>query len=108
MAQTGHYYLAATAFIECLDQMMQALDNTDFVHALPAMRAAFAWLPPQERGALADQILALHHAHDLSRSTLTRPFTEDTSAEDWAAAHAAEAAALADLQTWGIACGLER
>lgn len=90
------------AFAAGLDRMVQALDNADFVQALPSLRAAFAWLPPQERGALAEQVLVLHDATGLSRRVLTQQFTTDTSSEQWAAANAAEAAVLASLQAWGI------
>ncbi|MFS2056220.1 DUF5682 family protein, partial [Variovorax sp. CT11-76] len=48
------------AFAAGMDLTVQALDNADFVRAMPSLRAAFAWLPPQERGRLADQVLALH------------------------------------------------
>ena len=90
------------AFATGMDRMVQALDNADFVQALPSLRAAFAWLPPQERGALADQVLGLHDATGLSRRALTQPLADGTSSEAWAAAQAAEAAVLAALQAWGI------
>lgn len=91
------------AFAAGMDRRVQALDNADFVLALPSLRAAFAWLPPQERGALADQVLVLHDAKGVSRRALTQPFTAEAPSEAWAAAHAAESTALAVLQAWGIA-----
>lgn len=91
------------AFAAGMDRVVQALDNADFVRALPSLRAAFAWLPPQERGALADQVLVLHDAQGVLRRALTQPFTAETPSDAWAAAHAAEASALAVLQAWGIA-----
>ncbi|WP_311222164.1 MULTISPECIES: DUF5682 family protein [unclassified Acidovorax] len=91
------------AFAAGMDRRVQALDNADFVQALPSLRAAFAWLPPQERGALADQVLGLHGAQGVSRRALTQPFAAGNSSQAWAAAHAAEASALAALQAWGIA-----
>ncbi|MDA7416248.1 DUF5682 family protein [Xenophilus arseniciresistens] len=91
------------AFAAGMDRLVQALDNADFVQALPSLRAAFAWLPPQERGALADQVLVLHDATTLSRRALTQQFTAQTSSEEWAAANAAETAALEVLRAWGIA-----
>jgi len=93
---------AEPAFAAGMDRMVQALDNAEFVLALPALRAAFAWLPPQERGDLAGQVLALHDAGHLSRRALTGRLAAGASAEDQAAARAAEAAVLQRLAAWGI------
>jgi len=93
------------AFAAGLDHRVQALDDADFVQALPGLRAAFAWLPPQERGALAEQIVALHgNTAGISRRTLTAAFSKDIPAEQWAATQASEAAVLGGLQVWGIGC----
>lgn len=93
---------AEPAFAAGMDRMVQALDNAEFVLALPALRAAFAWLPPQERGDLAGQVLALHDAGHLSRRALTGRLAAGASAEDQAAARAAEAAVMQRLAAWGI------
>ncbi|HZF85691.1 MAG TPA: hypothetical protein VE084_19420, partial [Burkholderiaceae bacterium] len=74
---------------------------------LPSLRAAFAWLPPQERGELAEQVLVLHDATRLSRRVLTQQFAAGMAAEQLAAAHALETRALAALQAWGIATELD-
>lgn len=90
-----------TQFVTGLDARVQLLTDTDFVIALPALRAAFGWLPTRERGNLAEQVLGLHDASHLSRHQLTArqgawPF------EDIAAHRLAEQQALAELAAWGI------
>jgi len=99
-----------SAFIVGMDQLVQALDNADFVQALPAMRQAFAWLPAQERGTLAEQIVRSHTAAGaapLSARSLLQTFPAATSTEEWAKTEAAEAAALAALQVWGLGNDVE-
>ncbi|KER68429.1 hypothetical protein HR51_28580 [Burkholderia cepacia] len=93
---------SAPAFVAGMDATVRALDDADFVLALPGLRGAFAWLPPQERGRLADQVLALHQATHLSRRVLTERHAEEASPE--AAAHAAriEAQVLGRLRRWGL------
>jgi hypothetical protein len=94
--------LSEAAFAAGMDATLQALDNADFVGALPALRGAFAWLPPQERGSLAEQILALHDATHLSRRALTARLRDAAAPEEIAAAQLAEEAALRKLAAWGI------
>jgi len=99
-----------SAFIVGINQLVQALDNADFVQALPAMRQAFAWLPAQERGTLAEQIVTLYSGKDavaVSARSLLHTFPAAVSAEDWAAAEAAEHAALTALQVWGLGKAVE-
>ncbi|MBY4715181.1 DUF5682 family protein [Burkholderia cepacia] len=93
---------SAPAFVAGMDATVRALDDADFVLALPGLRSAFAWLPPRERGQLADQVLALHDATHLSRRVLTERHADDASPE--AAAHAAriEAQVLGRLRRWGL------
>ena len=88
-------------FVEGLDAMVTALDDADFVLALPAMRNAFGRLPPQERGSLADAVLLLHDAGHLPRRTLTATFA-GANAEDLARAALLEQAALRKLACWGL------
>lgn len=90
------------AFAAAMDRRVRALDDDTFVQALPALRAAFAWLPPRERGDLAGQVLALHGAQHLPRRALTTAQAGGFTAEDIARARAAEAAAAARLAVWGI------
>jgi hypothetical protein len=88
-------------FVEGIDAMVTALDDADFVLALPALRNAFGWLPPQERGALADAVLALHDAGHLPRRALTAAFA-GADAEGLARAAMLEQAALRKLAAWGM------
>ncbi|OUE36136.1 hypothetical protein BZY94_42340, partial [Burkholderia territorii] len=94
---------SAPAFVAGMDATVRALDDADFVLALPGLRSAFAWLPPRERGQLADRVLALHDATHLSRRVLTERHADDASPEE--AAHAAriEAQVLGRLRRWGLA-----
>ncbi|MDP9602533.1 UNVERIFIED_ORG: hypothetical protein J2W38_002320 [Variovorax paradoxus] len=90
------------AFVAGMDRTVQALDNADFVRAMPSLRAAFAWLPPQERGLLADQVLTLHDARHLSRRALTAHRTGEAAPEQLAEARRVEDAVLARLAAWGV------
>ena len=88
-------------FVAGLDAMVTSLDDVDFVLALPAMRNAFGWLPPQERGLLADAVLAKHQAGHLPRRALTSSLG-GADAEDMARAALLEQAALRKLASWGL------
>jgi hypothetical protein len=101
LALAREVLLADTSFATGLDAMVRALDNADFVTALPSMREAFAWLPARERGALADQVLTLHDATRLSARALTARLKE-IAPEETAWAREAEEAALKRLAEWGI------
>jgi len=90
------------AFVAGMDRTVQALDNADFVRAMPSLRAAFAWLPPQERGLLADQVLTLHDATHLSRCALTAHHACEAAPEQLAEARRVEDAVLARLAAWGV------
>ncbi|WP_278184953.1 DUF5682 family protein [Mycobacterium talmoniae] len=90
----------AEDFLVGLDALIRGLGDADFVGALPALRAAFGWLPPRERGELAEAVLALHGATGLSRRSLTGRLALDPQV--LAAAAAAEHAAVARLQPWDV------
>lgn len=88
-------------FVKALDALVRTLDDADFVLALPAMRAAFTWLPTQERGALAGDVLKLHGAGHRSQRSLTGRLATEP---DLLARHdALERAAVERLAIWGIA-----
>jgi hypothetical protein len=91
-----------TQFVAGLDARVQRLTDDEFVIALPALRAAFGWLPTRERGHLAGQVLGLHDATHLSRDHLTARHGA-WAAEDVAAHRLAEQQAMAALAAWGIA-----
>ncbi|MFE3028002.1 DUF5682 family protein [Nocardia tengchongensis] len=42
-----------------LDELVGGFTEPDFLAALPALRLAFAWLPPRERATIADHLLRL-------------------------------------------------
>ncbi|KRB02714.1 hypothetical protein ASD86_24345 [Lysobacter sp. Root690] len=87
-------------FVSGLDRLIGALDDADFVLALPAMRGAFAWLPPRERGELAHSVLRLHGADHLSQRALTATLAADPA--QVAAAARIEAQVLQRLREWGL------
>ena len=91
-------------FVAGLDARVQRFDDHDFVIALPALRAAFGWLPTRERGNLAGQVLALHDAEHLPRHQLTARHGA-WAAEEVAANRLAEQRAMNALAAWGIAFG---
>lgn len=93
--------LHETQFVAGLDARVQAMDDNDFVIALPALRSAFGWLPTRERGDLAEQVLGLHDASHLPRHQLTAHLA-NWAAEDIAAHRLAEQGAVGELAAWGI------
>lgn len=91
--------LTDSGFVAGLDRTVTSLDGHAFVGALPALRGAFAWLPPRERGELARRVLA-HHGHEgLSARTLTARTPFDPVAI--ATATRTEADLVSTLRTWG-------
>ncbi|WP_268788496.1 DUF5682 family protein [Mycolicibacterium fortuitum] len=92
--------ISDAGFVAGLDGLISGLPGDDFVGALPALRAAFAWLPPRERGDVADAVLELHGATDVSRRVLLRRLDVDPQAVAEAAAD--ERHAVERLQLWGV------
>lgn len=92
--------IADDGFVTGLDALIAGLADDDFVGALPALRAAFAWLPPRERGEVAEAVLALHDTANLPRRVLTGRLEADP--QTVAALTAAEHHAVARLQSWGV------
>src|SRR5690606_22008150 len=101
LALAREVLVARPAFVAGLDRLVQALDDADFVLALPALRGAFAWLPARERGELARSLLHLHDAGHLSQRELTGSL-RGVAAEALAAASAAEARVVRELAGWGV------
>lgn len=93
------------AFIQGLDQLVNQMDDGDFLLALPAMRGALSWLPSRERGEVAKAVLALYTAQNplpgLSHHSLTAPL-QAGQAEKLATNQVMEKQALALLARWGI------
>ncbi|WMT12309.1 DUF5682 family protein [Serratia fonticola] len=102
IALARHQLTQDLTFVDGLNQLVTALDDEDFLLALPAMRGAFAWLPPRERGEFARQILELHQASHLPVSSLNREITAATP-QEIAAMQQAEKRALEILGQWGLA-----
>ncbi|WP_348945564.1 DUF5682 family protein [Chitinibacter sp. FCG-7] len=100
LALARHELIHVPAFIATLRQLVSALDEADFIQALPALRAAFAWLPSFERGELAQQILHLLGS-TASPRTLTAPLT-GLDAETLARHSWREKQAVAVLGSWGL------
>ena len=95
------------AFVRGVDALVVAFDDDDFVHALPALRGAFAWLPARERGRFASAVLRLHEAAHLPQSALTAPLPPDVAPEAIALATRRERALWESLQRWGVAPAAE-
>ena len=92
-------------FIAGLDALVTAFDDDDFLRALPALRGAFAWLPPRERGRLAAAVLRLHQAGHLAQSVLTAPLPAQLDAAQIASAAQRERAVWRLLEQWGVIVG---
>lgn len=90
-------------FVAEVDRLIAALDDADFLQALPALRGAFAWLPARERGRLASLVLRLHSATQLPQSVLTAALPAERDAQQLARALQREKAIWARLQSWGVA-----
>ncbi|WP_257387221.1 DUF5682 family protein [Tahibacter caeni] len=90
------------AFIAGIDALVAALDDTDFLRALPALRGAFAWLPARERGRLASALLQLHDATHLSQRALTAPLAGDADAVALARLAQQERRVWDALAHWGL------
>ena len=102
LALARHALERSGGFVQGLDGLVQNLDDSDFVLALPAMRGAFSWLPARERGQFAQQVAALHGKGQGGdwRQLLARLPSEDNVLA-LAAAQRDERAAIARLRHWG-------
>lgn len=90
------------AFIAGIDALVAALDDDDFLRALPALRGAFAWLPARERGRLANVLLQLHDATHLSQRALTAPLAGGGDALALARLAQQERRVWDALAQWGL------
>ena len=102
LALARHALERSSGFVQGLDGLVQNLDDSEFVLALPAMRGAFSWLPARERGQFAQQVAALHGKGQGGdwRQLLARLPSEDNVLA-LAAAQRDERAAIARLMHWG-------
>ncbi|MDO9568600.1 MAG: DUF5682 family protein [Hydrogenophaga sp.] len=108
--QLGDYLFGLFALTRALVQdqpeLVQALHDTlaqmshqDFIAALPALREAFAWFPPRERGHMAAQVAGLLGLSAPERNQLTQL---PQGGALYLHARRTESQALA----WAQACGL--
>jgi len=58
------------AIVRAVNGAIASLDVADFLVALPALRAAFGWFPPRERGVLARRVAGLLGLDAASRHRL--------------------------------------
>jgi hypothetical protein len=64
----------APQLVMALDSLFEAHSDAEFLAALPALRQAFAWFPPRERAAIAEQVAALHgQGSALAMALMTLP-----------------------------------
>lgn len=100
LALARHQLTCQPAFIAGFSRLLNQLNDADFINALPDMRAAMAWLPPRERGALAHQVLEHYQLAHLPASTLQMPL--HCPPQTIAHHQQLEQQALAALQHWGV------
>lgn len=100
LALARHQLACQPAFITGFSGLLAQLAEDDFILALPDLRAAMAWLPPRERGALARQILDHYHMTMLPTHMLQMPVP--CSPEQFISHQQLEQQAFAALRHWGI------
>ncbi len=100
LALARHQLACQPLFVAGLSECLTQLSEEAFIHALPDLRAAMAWLPPRERGALARQVLDYYHMTSLPTHTLQTPLS--LPAERVAGNQRQEQLARDSLQYWGI------
>lgn len=72
--------VASAELVAALDHGFVALGDDEFLVALPALRQAFAWFPPRERGELAATVARLHGAGAGTAHALTARLPVDVDA----------------------------
>lgn len=98
-ALARHEVTNSAELIGALDEAITAYVDGEFLIALPALRQAFAWFPPRERGELAHEIARRHGRGlaDASRLThLPAPFQQLVDAREL------EARVLARAKQYGL------
>ncbi|MED8960963.1 DUF5682 family protein [Escherichia marmotae] len=100
LALARHQLASQPAFIAGFSTHLNQLSDADFINALPDLRAAMAWLPPRERGALAHQVLEHYQLAQLPVPALQMPL--HCPPQTIAHHQQLEQQALASLQHWGV------
>jgi hypothetical protein len=62
--------IADDGLLDVLDGLVSAMSEHDFLVALPALRQAFAYFPPQERQTIAEAMLSRRGIHASARGLL--------------------------------------
>jgi hypothetical protein len=93
--------VASASLVAALDRSVSALGEEEFLVALPALRQAFAWFPPRERGELALVVAQLHGAGSSAARALTARLTTDV--DTYARARDLERDVDATLARYGLA-----
>ncbi|MBZ7402263.1 DUF5682 family protein [Klebsiella grimontii] len=99
LALARHQLACQPAFIAGFSERLARLAEEEFILALPDLRAAMAWLPPRERGALARQVLDHYHMTMLPTHALQAPVS--CSPQRLIHHQLLEQQALAALRHWG-------
>jgi hypothetical protein len=68
--------IAARDLVGAIDAVLGELTDPDFLVALPALRLAFSYFPPNEKETLAAQVLRLHGGDAVDARRLVRPTTD--------------------------------
>ncbi|MBD8161433.1 DUF5682 family protein [Erwinia persicina] len=102
IALARHQLASHPAFIVGFNQRLMQLDNDPFIHALPDMRAALAWLPPRERAALARQVLAHYQLTHLPEHLLQTPQATSCTPAELFRHQQQDQRAADQLRAWGI------
>lgn len=97
--------LAAPSLIGVLDEVIQGMNEDDFLVALPSLRFAASWFPPKERERLARVVLGVRGEDPaLAGAMLRLPERPETML----AGHALDARVAALALRYGLADALDR
>ncbi len=90
--------LLASTLLDVVDARIAGLDESDFLASLPALRAAFAHFPPQERLTIAKRLVTRHPVGVAASDLLANAAAPAVLARG----AALEAAAFAQLEHFGL------
>lgn len=107
----GLFALAREAMLEdpdlvrTVDTLLVQTTEDDFLAALPALRFAFDWFPPRERGTLAERAAALHGVGPAGAAKLLRPVAAPEAVQE---ARRVERGAAETAARFGLGDELDR
>lgn len=102
IALARHQLASSPAFIAGFNPLLMQLDDEQFIHALPDLRAALAWLPPRERAGLARQVLEHYQLAHLPEQILQAPLPQRLTPAARLRHQQQEQRAADQLRAWGI------